>query len=215
MPVKVLIVDDHPIVRHGLQNLLETDPTIEVVGEAGDGISGLDMVYRVKPDVLIVDLMMPGLNGMDIIKQAIKNLPKLRIIVLSMQSADSYVVEALQSGAAGYILKDTAPGELIQAIHTVIKGERYISPSLSQRVLNASFGKKVVIDPYETLTPREREILHLVVDGISNPQIAIKLFLSPRTVELHRSRMMKKLDLHNQTDIFRYALARGILPSDS
>ncbi|HLA08242.1 MAG TPA: response regulator transcription factor, partial [Anaerolineales bacterium] len=152
MPVKVLVVDDHPIVRHGLHNLLETDPSISIVGEAGDGISGLEMVYRVKPDVLIVDLMMPGLNGIDIIKQAIKNLPRLRIIVLSMQSADSYVVEALQSGAAGYILKNTAPGELIQAIHTVIKGERYISPSLSQRVLNASFGKKVVIDPYETLT---------------------------------------------------------------
>jgi two-component system response regulator NreC len=162
-----------------------------VVGEADDGITGVDLVQRVKPDVLVVDLMMPGLNGLDLIKLVLKSLPKLRILVLSMQSADSYVVEALNSG-----------------------GGRYLSPKLAERLLTASAGTRKITDPYETLTPREREILHLVVDGNTSAQIAKKLVLSPRTVELHRSRIMKKLDLHSQTDIFRYALERGLLSTD-
>jgi len=215
MLVKVALIDDHPIVRQGLRNLLQTEPSFSVVAEADDGITGLDLVQRVKPDVLIVDLMMPGLNGLDLIKQVLKRLPRLRILVLSMQSADSYVVEALDSGAAGYVLKETGPSEVIEAIRTVVAGKRYLSPKLEQRVLNASTGKKKLTDPYDTLTPREREILHLIVEGLSSPQIAKKLVLSPRTVELHRSRIMKKLDLHNQTDIFRYALERGILSTDS
>lgn len=215
MLVKVALIDDHPIVRQGLRNLLQTEPSFSVVAEADDGITGLDLVQRVKPDVLIVDLMMPGLNGLDLIKQVLKRLPRLRILVLSMQSADSYVVEALDSGAAGYVLKETGPSEVIEAIRTVVSGKRYLSPKLEQRVLNASTGKKKLTDPYDTLTPREREILHLIVEGLSSPQIAKKLVLSPRTVELHRSRIMKKLDLHNQTDIFRYALERGILSTDS
>jgi len=214
MPVKVLLVDDHPIVRQGLRNLLQTEPSFTVVGEAGDGIEGLDLIHRLRPDVLIVDLMMPGLNGFDIIKQAIKRLPRLRIVVLSMQSADSYVVEALNCGASGYVLKETGPGEIIQAIHAVVSGDRYLSPKLSQRLADSSAGKKGITDPYDTLTHREREILHLIIEGLTSPQIAKKLFLSPRTVELHRSRIMKKLNLHNQTEIFRYALERGILPSD-
>lgn len=215
MFVKVALIDDHPIVRQGLRNLLQTEPSFAVVAEADDGITGLELVQRVKPDVLIVDLMMPGLNGLDLIKQILKHLPRLRIVVLSMQSADSYVVEALHSGAAGYVLKETGPSEIIHAIKTVVAGHRYLSPKLAPRVLDSSTGKKRVADPYESLTPREREILHLIVEGHTNSQIAKKLVLSPRTVELHRSRVMKKLDLHNQTDIFRYALERGILSTES
>ena len=215
MSVKVALIDDHPIVRQGLRNLLQTESSFSVVAEADDGISGLELVRNVKPDVLIVDLMMPGLNGLDLIKQALKSLPRMRILVLSMQSADSYVVEALNSGAAGYVLKETGPSEIISAIQTVVAGGKYLSPKLEQRVLSISTGKKKVTDPYETLTPREQEILHLIIEGKTSPQIAKKLVLSPRTVELHRSRIMKKLDLHNQTDIFRYALERGILSTDS
>jgi two-component system response regulator NreC len=202
-------------VRQGLRNLLQTEPSLEVVGEADDGITGLELVQRVKPDVLIVDLMMPGLNGLDLIKQVVKRLTRLRILVLSMQSADSYVVEALNAGAAGYVLKETGPSEIIEAIQTVVAGQRYLSPKLAQRVLDFSSGKKRLVDPYESLTPREREILHLIVEGNTSPQIAKKLVLSPRTVELHRGRIMKKLNLRNQTDIFRYALERGILSTDS
>lgn len=215
MFVKVALVDDHPIVRQGLRNLLQTEPSFQVVAEADDGITGLELVQRVRPDVLIVDLMMPGLNGLDLIKQVLKRLPRLRIVVLSMQSADSYVVEALQSGAAGYVLKETGPSEIIHAIKAVVAGERYLSPKLAQRVLDSSTGKKKIADPYESLTPREREILHLIIEGHTNAQMAARLVLSPRTVELHRSRIMKKLGLHNQTDIFRYALERGILSTDS
>lgn len=215
MIVRVALIDDHPIVRQGLRNLLQTEPSFDVIAEADDGIAGLELVQRVKPDVLIVDLMMPGLNGLDLIKQALKHLPRLRIVVLSMQSADSYVVEALNSGAAGYVLKETGPSEIIQAIKTVVVGGRYLSPKLAQRVLDSSTGQKRIADPYDSLTPREREILHLIIEGNTSPQIASRLVLSPRTVELHRSRIMKKLELHNQTDIFRYALERGILPIDS
>ena len=215
MFVKVALIDDHPIVRQGLRNLLQTEPSFQVVAEADDGIAGLDLVQRVRPDVLIVDLMMPGLNGLDLIKQVLKPLPRLRIVVLSMQSADSYVVEALNSGAAGYVLKETGPSEIIHAIKTIVAGERYLSPKLAQRVVDSSTGRKRITDPYDSLTPREREILHLIVEGKTSVQIASRLVLSPRTVELHRSRIMKKLDLHNQTDIFRYALERGILSNDS
>jgi DNA-binding NarL/FixJ family response regulator len=158
---------------------------------------------------------MPGLNGLDLIKQALKDLPRLRIVVLSMQSADSYVVEALNLGASGYVLKETGPSEIIQAIKTVVAGNRYLSPKLERRVLDLSSGKKRIVDPYDSLTAREREILHLIIEGNTNAQIASRLVLSPRTVELHRSRVMKKLDLHNQTDIFRYALERGLLSTDS
>ena len=215
MFVKVALVDDHPIVRQGLRNLLQTEPSFQVVAEADDGITGLELVQRVRPDVLIVDLMMPGLNGLDLIKQVLKRLPRLRIVVLSMQSADSYVVEALQSGAAGYVLKETGPSEIIHAIKAVVAGDRYLSPKLAHRVLDSSTGRKKLADPYDSLTPREREILHLIIEGHTNAQIAARLVLSPRTVELHRSRIMKKLGLHNQTDIFRYALERGILSTDS
>jgi len=215
MFVKVALIDDHPIVRQGLRNLLQTEPSFQVVAEADDGITGLELVQRVRPDVLIVDLMMPGLNGLDLIKQVLKPLPRLRIVVLSMQSADSYVVEALNSGAAGYVLKETGPSEIIQAIKAVVAGDRYLSPKLAQRVLDSSTGRKKIADPYDSLTPREREILHLIVEGHTSAQIAGRLVLSPRTVELHRSRIMKKLDLHNQTDIFRYALERGLLSTDS
>lgn len=214
MSVKVAMIDDHPIVRQGLRNLLETEPSFQVIAEADDGITGLELVQRLRPDALIVDLMMPGLNGLDLIKQVLKHLPRLRIVVLSMQSADSYVVEALNCGAAGYVLKETGPSEIIHAIKTVVAGERYLSPKLAQRVLDTSTGKKKIVDPYDSLTPREREILHLIVEGNTSAQIAGRLVLSPRTVELHRSRIMKKLDLHNQTDIFRYALERGILSTD-
>lgn len=214
MSVKVAMIDDHPIVRQGLRNLLETEPSFQVIAEADDGITGLELVHRLRPDALIVDLMMPGLNGLDLIKQVLKHLPRLRIVVLSMQSADSYVVEAFNCGAAGYVLKETGPSEIIHAIKTVVAGERYLSPKLAQRVLDTSTGKKKIVDPYDSLTPREREILHLIVEGNTSAQIAGRLVLSPRTVELHRSRIMKKLDLHNQTDIFRYALERGILSTD-
>ena len=216
MTVSILLADDHPIVRQGLHRLLENESNFRVIGEAEDGLEAVAMVDRLQPDILIVDMMMPGLNGLEVIRQVLKRQPKIRVIVLSMQSADAYLVEALKSGASGYVLKETGPSELVQAVYEVINGNQYISPKLSGRLLN-THKKKVnntPVDPYESLTDREREILQMTVEGRTSSQIAQKLSISPRTAELHRSRMMKKLGLHNQMDVLRYALKRGILPMD-
>jgi len=216
MTVTVLLADDHPIVRQGMRHLFEAEPDITVVGEATDGLQTVQLVEKLKPNVLIVDMMMPGLNGLEILRQVKKRSPATFSIVLSMQSADAYVVEALKSGASGYILKDSGPSELANAVRRVIQGQRVLSPQLSERLINAFIqtSDKTVVDPYETLTDREREVLQMVSEGLSTPEIARRLSISPRTAELHRGRMMNKLGLRNQTDLIRYALKRGILPMD-
>ena len=213
--ITVVLADDHPIVRQGLRHLLENDPEFNVIGEAGDGIETLQLVETLKPDILVVDMMMPGLNGLEVLRQLKKLSPLTHAIVLSMQSANAYVVEALNLGADGYVLKDTGPGELVAAIHTVILGNRYISEKLLERI--ESIGRNVddaPMDTYQTLTPREREVLQLTVEGKSSTEIGDKLAISPRTVEVHRSKLMKKLALHNQTELIRYAIKRGILSMD-
>jgi len=211
--ITVLLADDHPIVRQGLRYLLESDPEFHVVGEAGDGVEAIHMLENLKPDVLVVDMMMPGLNGLEVLRQFKKISPATRAIVLSMQSANAYVVEALNLGAEGYVLKETGPTELADAIHTVVQGERFISEKLVVRL--EATGKKAEeapLDAYQTLTTREREILQLTAEGKSSTEIGDLLVISPRTVEAHRSKIMKKLDLHNMTDLIRYAIKRGILP---
>ncbi len=213
MNVTVLLADDHPIVRQGLRNLLENEADFHVVGEAGDGLEAVSLVDRFRPDVLIADMMMPGLNGLEVIPRALKLWSKTRVIILSMQSADAYVVAALRNGASGYVLKETGPAEIVHAVREVMLGKRYLSPKLSQHFLDAE-STKVLSDPYESLTDREREILQMTAEGRTSPQIAKKLSISSRTAEIHRSRMMKKLGLHNHTEVLRYALKRGILPMD-
>jgi len=216
MTVTVLLADDHPIVRQGMRRLFEAEPDLTVVGEATDGLETVQLVEKLKPSVLVVDMMMPGLNGLEVLRQVKKRSPATFSIVLSMQSADAYVVEALKSGASGYVLKDSGPGELVIAVRQVIQGQRFLSPKLSERLINAYIqtSDKTVLDPYETLTNREREVLQMVSEGLSTPEIARRLSISPRTAELHRGRMMNKLGLRNQTDLIRYALKRGILPMD-
>jgi two-component system, NarL family, response regulator NreC len=216
MTVTVLLADDHPIVRQGMRHLFEAEPDVRVVGEATDGLQTVQLVEKLKPNVLIVDMMMPGLNGLEILRQVKKRSPATFSIVLSMQSADAYVVEALKSGASGYVLKDSGPSELVHAVRQVIQGQRFLSPQLSERLISAYIqtSDKTAVDPYETLTDREREVLQMVSEGLSTPEIARRLSISPRTAELHRGRMMNKLGLRNQTDLIRYALKRGILPMD-
>ena len=216
MTVTVLLADDHPIVRQGMRHLLESEPDLLVVGEAADGLQTIQLMEKLKPTVLVVDMMMPGLNGLEILRQVKKRFPDTFCIVLSMQSADAYVVEALKSGASAYILKDSGPAELVNAVRQVIQGERFLSPKLSERLINAYIqtSDKTVEDPYESLTDREREVLQMASEGLTTPEIARRLSISPRTAELHRSRMMSKLGLRNQTDLIRYALKRGILPMD-
>ena len=216
MTVTVLLADDHPIVRQGLRHLLEAESGIDVVGEASDGLQAVQLAEKLKPKVLVVDMMMPGLNGLEVIRQVKKRSSDTHCIVLSMQSADAYVVEALKSGASGYILKESGPSELVNAVHQVIQGQLYLSPRLSERLIKAylQVSKKNVVDPYDTLTDREREVLQLASEGLSAAVIAKRLSISPRTAELHRSRVMDKLKLRSQTDLIRYALKRGILPME-
>jgi DNA-binding NarL/FixJ family response regulator len=216
MIVTVLLADDHPIVRQGMKHLFEIESDVTVVGEAADGLQTVQLVEKLKPNVLIVDMMMPGLNGLEILRQVKKRSPATLSIVLSMQSADAYVVEALKAGASGYVLKDSGPSELMSAVRQVLQGQRFLSPKLSERLINAYIqtSDKTAPDPYETLTDREREVLQMASEGLTTPEIARRLSISPRTAELHRGRMMNKLGLHNQTDLIRYALKRGILPMD-
>jgi DNA-binding NarL/FixJ family response regulator len=217
MTVKVLLADDHPIVRQGLRNLLNSEQDFKVVGEASDGLSALELVDKQRPDVLVVDMMMPGLNGLEVIRRAKHSVPSLRIIVLSMQNADAYVVDALKLGASGYVLKDTGPAELIQAIRDVVAGQRYLSPAISERLTNTYIqqSSETIEDPYKRLSNREREVLQLAAEGHTSTEIAARLFISTRTAELHRSNVMSKLSLHSQNDLVRYALKRGILSLDN
>jgi DNA-binding NarL/FixJ family response regulator len=216
MTVTVLLADDHPIVRQGLRHLLEETPDLTVIGEASDGLQAVQLAEKLKPHVLVVDLMMPGLSGLEVLKQVKERSPGTCSIVLSMQSADIYVVEALRAGALGYVLKETGPSELLNAVHQVVQGERYLSPRISERLIEVLLHgpEKVTADPYQTLTNREREVLHMAAEGMSTAKIAKRLSISPRTAELHRGKMMNKLGLRNQTELVRYALKRGILQMD-
>ena len=212
----ILLADDHNIVRQGLRALLQSEPHFRLVGEASDGIEAVRLSERLKPDVLITDLMMPGLNGLEVTRQVTKLLPQIRVIILSMYTNDAYVLEALKNGALGYVLKDSQAADLIQAVKEVIAGNRYLSPPLSERALELYLQKveSVPDDPYELLTTREREVLQLVAEGRTSSEIATRLFISPRTAEGHRANLMRKLGLQNNADLIRFALKRGILPLD-
>jgi DNA-binding NarL/FixJ family response regulator len=216
LTVTILLADDHPLIRRGLRTLLETESGFSVVGEAEDGLQAVQLAENLQPGILIVDLMMPNLNGLEVLKQVRHRSPKTRMIVLSMQSAEPYVVETFRSGAIGYVLKDSAPEELLTAIHQALIDVRYLSPKLREPLIDVvtKSGGNTKQDPYETLTTREREILQMAAEGKTAPEIAKRLSISHRTVELHRSRMMNKLGFHSQTELVRYALKRGILPKE-
>jgi len=216
MSVSILIVDDHPLIRQGLRNLLSGVPDFQVIGEVGDGLQAVELVEKLRPKVLVVDLMMPNLNGLEVLRQVKKLSPASCSIVLSMQSSEPYVVEAFKAGAAGYILKDTGPAEVVAAIQAVLRGERYLSPSLSARFEGIGLDvDQAPADLYQTLTAREREVLQMAAEGRSSTEIGAKLKISPRTVEIHRSRLLKKLGLRNQKELIRYAIQRGILPMEN
>ncbi len=210
----IVLADDHALIREGLRTVLAGEPDWSVVAEAADGLQAVDLVNRLQPDVLIVDLMLPNLSGLEVIRQVSRRAPQTQIVALSMHANESYVLAALRNGAQAYVLKDTSSTDIIQAVREVRAGRRYLSPPLSQYALEAYIqkAKGAPLDPYETLTTREREVLHLVAQGQTTPAIAARLSLSPRTVETHRTNLMRKLGLRTQTDLIRYALQRGIIP---
>lgn len=214
---KIILADDHQVVRLGLRTLLESEPDFEVIGEAEDGISALRLTELHRPDVVVLDLMMPRLNGVETSHQIHQKFPQIAIVMLSMFDNEAYVVEALNSGAKAYVLKTSTTDDLVAAIRAVQSGQRYLSPKLSDRAINAYMkyvqeAKAGELDSYETLTPREREVLHLTAEGKTNPQIAEHLSISTRTVESHRANMMRKLGLRSHIDLIRYAMGRNIIP---
>lgn len=214
--IRVLLADDHHLVREGLRALLEAEDGIELAGEAADGLEVLSLLEDDPPDVLVVDIRMPGLNGLEVTRRARELDADVAVIVLSMYADEAYVVEALGNGASGYVLKAAQADDLITAIRTVADGGTWLSPPLSERSVQEyrEKAKASELDAYETLSPREREVLQLAAEGRSNPAIAELLGISTRTVESHRASFMRKLDLSGQTEIVRYALKRGIIRND-
>lgn len=214
MTVSIVLADDHHVVRQGLRALLEAEPGFHIIGEAGDGLETAQLVERLQPDVLVLDLLMPGLSGLEVTRQASQRSPHTRVVILSMHSNEAYVVEALRNGAAAYVLKRCTAEDLVRAVREVLAGRYYLSSPFSERAIESYVRKtkETPLDPYETLTTREREVLQLVAEGHTNRKIAALLVISPRTVEMHRSNMLRKLGLRTQADVTRFAIRRGILP---
>lgn len=215
MSIKVLLADDHPIVRQGLRRLLELEADFSVIAEAGDGTEALHLLERYKPDVLIVDLMMPSLNGFEVIRQASHRFPKIAVIVLSMHQDNVYVAQALRNGARGYVLKDSSPTELVDAVNEVVAGRRFLSAKIAERIGDLStlpYDEHAENDAFQVLTERQREVLQLAVEGLTSVEIARRLSISPRTAEAHRAQIMRKLGLSSQAELIRYAIRQGILP---
>jgi two-component system response regulator NreC len=215
--IKVLLAEDHAVVRQGLRRVLEAEPDLAVVAEENDGLKVADRVSESAPDVVLLDLGMPGLHGLEIIRQVRRRCPGSHVLVLSMHAHEEYVLGALRNGADGYLLKGSSSDEVITAIRRVAGGGRYVSADVSNHLVSAflDHGAAPVADLYETLTDREREVLSLMAEGGTNLQIAARLFISVRTVETHRANVMHKIGLRSQTDVVRYALRRGIIPPDT
>ena len=208
----VVLADDHEVVRRGVRSLLEADGRFRVLAEAADGLAAIQAVEKHKPNLLFVDLSLPRLHGIEVLRQARAVSPQTRVLVLSMHNDEPYVIEALRAGAAAYILKGSESAEIARALAEVTAGRRYLSAELSEWAINALATKSAdQSDPVSTLSPREREVLQLAAEGMGNPEIAEKLFISPRTAETHRANLMRKLGLQTTTDLVRFAIRKGLI----
>ncbi len=211
---RILLADDHKLMRSGLKALIEQQPDLTVVGEADDGRQAVALVAKLKPDLLVMDIGMPNLNGIEAARQIAQAYPETAIVMLSMHSDESYVLRALKAGAKGYLLKDSAEADLIRAVHAVAGGKSFFSPAVS-KVLLDDYVRKLqrsgAEDAYDLLTPREREILQLIAEGKSNKDVANLLNLSVYTVETHRSNIMEKLNLRGVPELILYAVRKGII----
>ena len=212
MSIKILLADDHRITRQGLCSLLEKEPDMEVVAEAQDGRTTVRLVREVLPDVVIMDVTMPDLNGIEATRQIVGEFSDIKVIALSMHSDTLFVTEMLKSGASGYLLKDCAFEELARAIRAVVAGKTYLSPTISGVMVDDYLHRlsKVDFSDSEVLTNREREILQLMAEGKSTKQIALKLHISVKTVETHRRKIMNKLDVHTVAELTKYAVRKGL-----
>jgi two-component system response regulator NreC len=213
--LRILLADDHTVVRQGLRKVLEERSDWRVVAEAGDGREAVRQAEQHKPDVAILDVAMPLLNGIEATRQIVKRVPNVRVLVLSMHADEAYVIQILHAGAAGYLLKDSADVDLLQAVSAVAEGKSFFSPAIARLMLDDYVkqrnGEPGVIDRYESLSDREREVFQLIAEGKTNKDIAAILFISPSTVETHRARIMEKLDVHSAAEIVLYAVRRGVI----
>lgn len=214
-PISVLIADDHTLVRAGIRSLLQSFGGVEVVAEAADGREAISLLKSHQPDVVLMDIAMRGLNGLEATARITKAYPRIRVIMLSMHSNEEHVLQALRSGAAGYLLKDSATLELELALKAVMSGETYLSPPISKQVVE-SYMQRVgqEASAANVLTPRQREILQLIVEGLSTKEIAHRLHVSPKTVETHRTQLMERLDIHDIPGLVRYAIRVGLATVD-
>ncbi len=216
--ITVAVADDHPIVRRGVRDVLEAEKGLRVIGEAGDGPATVEMVGQLHPDVLLVDLAMRGLPGLEVIRRLKQQSPQTRCIVFSPHSGDSYIREAFQSGAWGYLHKGDNPDEMVRAARTVMLGKRYLCPTIAKRASANALplcperrDASLTRDAYSDLSEREREVFQGVAEGETNTAIAERLVISVRTVEVHRANAMRKLNLRNQSEVVRYAVRRGLI----
>lgn len=211
-PLRVVLADDHTLVRSGIRSLLEGMANVTVVGEAGDGLTALALIEKHKPDVVLMDVAMPGLNGLDTLARIHSDYPAVRVLILSMHTNEAYVNKALRYGAKGYLLKDAATIELELALQAIVKGDTYLSPAVSKQLVAGHVQRDE--GQANPLTPRQREILQAIAEGNSTQQIAQKLKISVKTVEAHRAQLMDRLDIHEVAGLVRYAIKIGLITAD-
>jgi len=214
----IVIIDDHPLFREGIKAIIARDPQFEVVGEAGDGTEGLRLAKKLSPDLFIIDLSLPDKNGISLLRDIKDFLPGSQVMIVSMHSKMHYIAEAFQAGAAGYVVKESASDRLLEGLNVINKGEYFldssISPQVVKKLIEAPTKTKITDSAYRALTPREQEVMRLVAEGISKKEIAKMLFISIKTVENHRTNIMKKLGFHSTMDIIRYAAKLGLINLD-
>ncbi|HEV8415790.1 MAG TPA: response regulator transcription factor [Bryobacteraceae bacterium] len=213
-PIRILLADDHTVMRRGIRLLLESQPEFSVVAEASDGRQAVQQAEETQPDVAVVDIAMPNLSGIEAAQRIVTALPNTAIVILSMHSDEGYVLRALKAGAKGYLLKDSAEGDLIEAIKAVHQGKTFFSPEISKMLVEdyvREIRTRGAEDSYDLLTPREREILQLLAERKSNKEIALALNLSPYTVETHRRNLQEKLNLHSLAELILYAVRKGVI----
>jgi len=214
IPVRVLLADDHALVRAGIRALLQGLEGVTVVAETGNGAEVLELARTHRPDVVLLDISMPGLSGLDVSAQLEQELPEVRVVVLSMHANEEYVLQALRSGAVGYMLKDSATAELELALKAVMQGETYLSPPISKQVVEGYVQRVGAEQPAsEKLTPRQREVLQLIAEGLSTKEIAYRLELSVKTVETHRAQLMERLQIRDIAGLVKYAIRSGLASS--
>ncbi len=213
-PLRILLADDHTIVRQGIRKILEDQPDWEVVAEAGDGREAVRLALDLKPDIALLDIGMPLLNGIEATSQIARRQPHVKVVILSMHPDEAYITRALQSGAKGYLLKDSADDDLIRAITLVSQGKSFFSPAVARVMLDdyvRRLAERGIVDRYDSLSEREREIFQLIAEGRANKEIADLLCVSPSTVETHRAHIMEKLDVHSAVELVLYAVRKGLI----